>query len=1093
MQNVLSISTAGKNRYLLHFNSHHSLIQWTAGIRLSMFEHATLQEAYTGALIAGKGKSLNNINLIMERTKIKTEDWARVRFGAGTPWRRCWCVVTPPDEKEVMKLQKQVNKKKSAYDRSKPPTLRGDIKFYDSKKTKKVNPIATITDAHTAYAIYPQAKALIDQSTLVKVEGSITIHSNPPSTTEGFVFVMPDVHPAVTGFEMMLRWLFPVFDTFALYGRPGRLIADTTNPESLMFAMPKHRRYGYLEILDVSGLILEQGSSTWRDSEWRRRMKDLTQKRMAAIENGTRPSNRFSSTPSRRSTRNNSFGPSRSRIQFDDGASTRSSPSVGWSPPTGVQYSDGIPRTDSAPPTSDGFAKSAALTHNRSVSETQGIDRYGSIASNYDGAYENAPSPPIHQTAFAPAPLAPSLRYKDGIDTPSDRVSSEDESHNVPVEALQGLHMASSPEPVAAPPAFSHNPGALPATKPYHSAELRRANSRMSHTTLDQITNSNSTSAVGGITAQHAGATDNNGYEGEELGHGVLSDANNYGFPANRDGLIEGSVDTTNIRKFSFDGPSPQRPAIDTHRAERQPAPQFTFPGQPRRDNNTSSTRTYDSPQPFLSSSSQQHHAGQSHIPRSSADSTSSPGRVNRKPLPNPSRNSLVQTPDSAEANELPFHKTAFDMIKAPIDRTPTTTGTMTQAQRERAESTADSVYEDIVYDDEPDYASTYASTIGSGGKPLVSREERPRAGVMKTVGLTEESRTPNAALPNIDFGPTLNLASGRASPSSAQSFARATSPSSGNSYDMPPPVRPDSSGNRSPTRNAYVSEGQHYRHDSGEGRTVAWQPGMSSMNLNSSARSPALTPEQFVQQRAAVPPMYAHQRSSSSQNILGNGGLVKNFSGDRLAQLGGHSRQSSADLLQRPNSRGPAGVLGAPAGNGDMPTSLSAREQEHVARATGQPLINMAGNKGQAGAGLVGAIETREKEKQQMKQGINSSAVQHAIAQRQFHGTHQQYPESGYGAPQLQSRHYPQYATQSQPQHQPWVPPTANAYAQGGGYAAPSPNSLYDASPEQRAMYSPPPQVPGMSYSPSQQFSPAPQRPQQGPGRGGYQNRPQY
>ena len=38
LQNVLSISTAGKNRYLLHFNSHHSLIQWTAGIRLATNE-----------------------------------------------------------------------------------------------------------------------------------------------------------------------------------------------------------------------------------------------------------------------------------------------------------------------------------------------------------------------------------------------------------------------------------------------------------------------------------------------------------------------------------------------------------------------------------------------------------------------------------------------------------------------------------------------------------------------------------------------------------------------------------------------------------------------------------------------------------------------------------------------------------------------------------------------------------------------------------------------------------------------------------------------------------------------------------------------
>ena len=76
------------------------------------------------------------------------------------------------------------------------------------------------------YALYPQSKPLIDQSTLVKIEGKITVHSKKESVTEGFVFVMPESHPAVSGFEMMLRFLFPVWDTFNLYGRPNRLIAD---------------------------------------------------------------------------------------------------------------------------------------------------------------------------------------------------------------------------------------------------------------------------------------------------------------------------------------------------------------------------------------------------------------------------------------------------------------------------------------------------------------------------------------------------------------------------------------------------------------------------------------------------------------------------------------------------------------------------------------------------------------------------------------------------------------------------------------------------------------------------------------------------
>ena len=68
-------------------------------------------------MIAGKGKVLNNIKAIMERSKFVHEDWARVRFGAGTPWKRGWCVVSPPDEKEFGKAQKSL-KKASAYELS---------------------------------------------------------------------------------------------------------------------------------------------------------------------------------------------------------------------------------------------------------------------------------------------------------------------------------------------------------------------------------------------------------------------------------------------------------------------------------------------------------------------------------------------------------------------------------------------------------------------------------------------------------------------------------------------------------------------------------------------------------------------------------------------------------------------------------------------------------------------------------------------------------------------------------------------------------------------------------------------------------------
>jgi len=477
LQNILSVSTAGRNRYLLHFNSHHSLIQWTAGIRLAMFEHNTLQEAYTGALIAGKGKLLNNINIIMERARVPVQEWVRVRFGAGVPWRRCWCVIEPPNEKEYQKAQKDL-KKRSPYDRSHAPILKGEIRFYDSKKEaekKKKNsrPIATITDAYSAYSIYPEAKALIDGSTLLKVEGQIAIHSDPPSATEGFVFIMPEVPPAVSGFEMLLRFLFPTWDVFGLYGRPGRLVASTLDPRSLMFGMPKHRRYGYLEILDVSGLILTEGSAGWSEGDWRKKLKELTAQRMTAVDEASGSQSRSAS----RSSKRLSFGtqtaaPSKPRVGFADDSSVRTGRSPSASRPG--------PRTDSAPPDHNRERAPSAMAqsrHARNVSDTQLEDNPPSFAVDSPGPMQS------------PRGLQNSKGFASDLASTPERLSSEDENsvRGRPAEPLGGMRRMETPEPVNPPPAFSRNPNARPQQQPYHSPDMRKATSRLSNATLSQL------------------------------------------------------------------------------------------------------------------------------------------------------------------------------------------------------------------------------------------------------------------------------------------------------------------------------------------------------------------------------------------------------------------------------------------------------------------------------------------------------------------------------------------------------------------------------------------------------------------------------
>jgi len=1092
-----------------------------------MYEHATLQEAYTGALIAGKGKALNNIGIIMDRARLPTADWARVRFGAGTPWRRCWCVITPPDEKEVQKLQKQLNKKRSAYDRSKPPLLKGDIKFYDSKKTKKVRPIATISDAYSAFAIYPQSKPLIDASTLVKVEGSITIHSNPPSTTEGFVFVMPEVHPAVTGFEMMLRWLFPVFDTFGLYGRPGRLVADTSDSRSLMFAMPKHRRYGYLEILDVTGLILETGSGSWRESEWRKRMKDLTAKRMTAVENGSRSNSRYSS---RRSTRN-SFGPSRSRIQFDDNASIRSSPSITWGPqaPAADGPMAGIPRTDSAPPGASSFApRPQPHAHTRSASETQGMDRLQEHGpSGYDGAYEPAPAPPPHAIGMASSGReGTNLRYM--ANTP-ERVSSEDEAAITPVRELQELQTVTSPEPVSAPPAFAHAPGAKPASKPYHSPELRRANSRMSNATLSQLAVAGGV-PVGYPTNEEAQRTSEDqrrqmGRYSEDNGQrGVLSDANSYDLPANRDGLNEGVASAK--PRFSFEQSSPSRPSnSDLEASYSRPPPQFSFSSSPNPPTNYQPTstgeaafndRTYEPPNASFSST-QPHDQGastyQGHTAQSSTDSTQSATsqssrlqpNINRKPLP--LRSSSKQNPTSAETFD-----SAGGLDRHAIDQATFETigldDQMLAPERQiyRQGSGSSSVYEDAASTASPDYSSTRVSNDTQRPERAV---DKPRAGVMRTVGNPQAGATQqgsNAPI-HIDFGPTINLASDRPlrnqSPGRDQSYmgasqyGRAASPGPAmNNYppdraprQRSPAARPGSSGlSHSPQRKPVSAENVNQRNESGDSRSVPWKPGMSSIGAASTTYE-VLTPEQYVKQRAAATPLYAHPRQTpGNRSKTPTSPPARNQSSEYLAQLGHSRNNSSVDLLQRPASRGGSNTLG-PSGSGDMPTTLSAREQEQIARMTGQPLINMAQNRpSPPPSGLIGAIGVREMEKEQLKQGINSRTVQQAIAQRQQEqqmAYPQQYPEQMGGewnAPPAQYGNMGQYPTQfsGHTARQPsWVSPAAQVFAQGGGFSTPPPPTF--------------PTPPERAGSPSQQYARQNYFQQQHPGGQGRGNSPGY
>lgn len=1091
-----------------------------------MFEHATLQEAYTGSLIAGKGRLLNNISVIMEKTRVKTEDWTRVRFGAGTPWRRCWCVITPPDEKEIQKLQKSL-KKKSAYERP-GPLLKGHIKFYDTKKIKKARPIATIHDVYSAYAIYPQSKPLIDQSTLVKVEGTVTIHSTPETTTEGFVFVLPEVHPAVTGFEMLLRWLVPLYDVFALYGRPNRLIPDTLDVRSLMFALPQERRYGYLEILDVATLIHESGSQSWSDKDWRARLKELTAARITRLQaSGGRQRSRASSYRGHR----NSLPSRTGTLRYEDGASIRSTPSL---------------HHDSAPPLPNHRHGSASIgensyqtlahlksRHQRSASEALSLSTPGKQRSQQFAAdsqanyatsrlsYEAGPS----NVSLEPEPPLPpphgvrslhTQKYGPELNVTPDRSSSESErrardpGETEAQEIRQDLRPAPPPTPVVAPPAFAHEAGAKPQNRPHASPELRRANSRMSMNTLSQLVDAGQLSS--GENGALVTALDTNeqvqnpnfsdgpgryGADGDEIPspgksedqRGVIDDAGRRGTNADLSASLEG-MDVTNASHSASKNRLPPFHSGGTGQFHEEFSSQYQQ--QLAQTQDPSQKLNYYSkdslPLPLNSShsfdaaiaaesttdASSQLHIDQNRSTYSRDSATlpqvstelqrpqahrSSTYSITRKPLPE-----KKQLP-SSNAPSL-ISRTSLDSLR---DRFVDADALDQFAQEPGRSYTMDSRYDreqDSIYDNEstssPDYASTRKSTETKRSKPSM---ERPRAGVLKTVGTVDLNQIetvtgdtqhqshvtksqPDFDIPAIDFGPTKIYRPGTGGrPSTGGDLAQPTydrnnrRPSTSGNLAQPLHERSKSYGRltpsprdesptgshavvntypserltetyeRPPSRTVTTPEGGHRNPsgaiDSDHRRSVAWQPG-AIISSGSPGNKQVITPEQFVQQRAAasrVTPVYAHGRKPSGPVTPPI--ISRNPSGEWPIQS--HSRQLSLsrDMPTRPQSLGTQVVMNS---SGDFTAQLSAREQELVARVTGSPLIHVATNANrqtQQSTGLIGTIEAREKEKRDIKEGLSGQSVQHAIAQRQ----------------QRSHSHSHQNSTQSMPYPSPQLP----------------------------------------------------------------------
>ncbi|OAL07698.1 hypothetical protein IQ06DRAFT_208976 [Phaeosphaeriaceae sp. SRC1lsM3a] len=1057
LDNILSVSTAASNKYLFHFDSYHALSQWTAGIRLAMFEHTSLSEAYTGALIAGKGKTMNNIRALLDRQCAVYDDWVRVRFGAGTPWRRCWCVVSPPDQKEYAKLQKS-QKKANVYER--PVVLKGDLKFYDSKKIKKnTKPIATVKDAYSCYAIYPQSKPLIDQSTLVKIEGKITIHSNPESTTDGFVFVMPEARPAVTGFEIMLQYLFPVFDTFNLYGRPKKLVADVLDTRGLMFGMPPDRRYGYLEIWDVVGLINTNGSSSWSERQWRKQLKDLTSTRMSTGSD----SEYGSARPSRRNTVSRAgLNSSRGNLRFDESASIRSNPSTRRSSPNRSARFDYEPQGPRRVGTAPATTPFASPRHQRSVSEANGYNKYQGMPARFaqnqavDGG-DQPPTPPPHGVANGQVP------YREGSDS--------DESPSYEARNLPELPLAPSAPPqggpVDTPPAHAHAPYQQPPIRPSLPSAMK-PNADVDPATMQQIADVSNAPYSGGIAAAGAAAA----WRSQESIHSRRSGEHNaYG---------------ENNQQMYLNAPS-RPPPTDRNSGSRL----ATIPASPYVEHAefVQPSASYQPVAPPVPEHTQLPHqqTGEEipHRPQSGSGS----GQIQRKPVPGRSPSASIED-DARSTTSSSLDSLRNDIIDiAALDAL-----NHQEAMLHRQQSTSSSIYEDdALSTSTPDYASIASEDIQPRKLPI-RPADRPRSGILKTVGdpnlklksdveeevatfLAGDKQPESNEVPTFDFGPTYSLPLEAKRPGTSGTMTQglhdaSLSPSKDNLATNPNEQRRQSyiSGRTTPNATLQLQSGSASPNAS-DSRSVAWHPGMTSTQQQPDRQK--LDPDEWVRYRANQPSqtlVYGHGRTNS-HTPPPFGGRQRSGDWSHLQRTPdgelGPGRPPSRPL-SRPQSRGADFILD------QRPMSLSAYEQEQVARMTGTPLLSgVSGHrKQQPSQGLTGYIDYREKEKAAAKasRAGHSPAMQAEIDRRLVQAQQKQMAEAQ--ARQRQMLEMQQLQLQQQ-QQQMQANLAQNQYTYGNSYA-PSVMGMSTGTPSVMGMPTgqiTPQGMVGMAYSSPQQF----------------------
>ncbi|KAG0144671.1 hypothetical protein CROQUDRAFT_94819 [Cronartium quercuum f. sp. fusiforme G11] len=249
---IFFLNNAGRNKYVFSCSDRASLIAWVTAIRLAAWERSRLSEIYTGTFLATRPEA--------SYPKEKSEGWLMVRLPGDTEWTRVWCTITDADlsgvgqSGSISYKDPKRSRRTSLFNLSSFSTNRlstaaavpsgipeGDheptLVFAAKKGAKKI--IGTMSSVQAVAAMYPESKALVDSSTMFKIEGLFRLSGPDGRPTdqagaEGFILATPGEGTV----SDMIGWLLGIMDTFRLYGRPTALNYSLTDPTSFYFGYP---------------------------------------------------------------------------------------------------------------------------------------------------------------------------------------------------------------------------------------------------------------------------------------------------------------------------------------------------------------------------------------------------------------------------------------------------------------------------------------------------------------------------------------------------------------------------------------------------------------------------------------------------------------------------------------------------------------------------------------------------------------------------------------------------------------------------------------------------------------------------------------